>query len=80
MLDAEVAAIWREMSPNDILAFYQHQTNRSGTPWIEKKKAQFEAALGLKSGSAKVATGKKIARDVALFFVCKTTQSKTSIG
>lgn len=77
VLESELAAIWREMSPNDVLVFYQHQTNRNGTPWVASKKAQFEAALGLKPGCAKVARGPKIAPDVALFFVCKPGQSTT---
>ena len=48
VLESELAAIWREMGPDDVLVLYQHQTNRDGTPWIESKKVQFEAALELK--------------------------------
>jgi len=34
VLESEVAQIWRELSPGDVLAFYQHQTNRNGRPWL----------------------------------------------
>ncbi len=68
VLEGELRAIWHALRPGDVLVFYQHQTNRGGRPWIEEKKAQFEKAMGLIPGSAKVADGKKIARDVAFFF------------
>ena len=69
VLESELAEIWRTLRLGDVLAFYQHQTNRNGTPWIEPKKAQFERALGVGNGSAKLAQGKGIARDVAFFFI-----------
>jgi hypothetical protein len=53
------------------MVFYQHQTNRNGTPWIEPKKKQFERALGVQQGSAKLACALGIARDVAFFFLIK---------
>jgi hypothetical protein len=34
VLESELATIWREMSPGDVLVIYHHQTNRDGTPWI----------------------------------------------
>lgn len=58
------------MSPGGLLALYQHKTNRSDTPWIEPKRTQFESALGLVPGSAKVAHGGSIANDV-VFFYCQ---------
>jgi hypothetical protein len=70
VLDSEVTEVWKHMPPGDVLVFYQHQTNRSGTPWIEPKREQFEKALGLLPGTVKVATGMRIARDVA-FFYCR---------
>ena len=76
VLESELATIWREMSGGSVLVFYQHQTNRNGTPWVESKKAQFEAALELKPGSARVARAPKIARDVALFFLQKAMKTK----
>ncbi len=78
VLNSELAEIWREMAPGDVLVFYQHQTNRSGTPWIKEKQAQFECALGLNPGSSKVALAPKIARDVAFFFIRKTEQNEVS--
>jgi hypothetical protein len=71
VLDSDVADIWRELKPNDILVFYQHQTNRNGEPWISPKKEQFERAIGLASGAAKLARSEKIARDVAFFYLKK---------
>jgi len=70
VLDSEVREIWQHISAGDVLVFYQHQTNRNATPWIESKREQFEKALGLLSGTAKVASGMAIARDVA-FFYCR---------
>jgi len=77
VLESELAAIWREMDPDDVLVLYQHQTNRNGTPWIASKKAQFETALGLKPGGAKLVSAPNIARDVALFFVRKLGKQRS---
>jgi hypothetical protein len=70
VLDSELTEIWQHMLPGDVLVFYQHQTNRNATPWIQPKREQFEKALGLSPGVAKMATGTVIARDVA-FFYCR---------
>jgi len=75
VLESELAAIWHELGERDVLVFYQHQTNRSGTPWVEPKKAQFERALKIEAGSAKMARADGIARDVAFFFVEKNAQA-----
>jgi hypothetical protein len=72
VLESELARIWNEMRAGDVLVFYQHQTNRSGTPWIEPKKAQFEQALAIDAGSAGMMRAVEIARDVAFFFVEKS--------
>ena len=66
--EKELQKIWHVLRPGDLLVFYQHQTNRGGRPWVEKKKAQFERAIGLEPGGSKLAQGKEIARDVAFFF------------
>lgn len=71
VLDAELAEIWKALRSNDIMLLYQHQTNRSGTPWIKPKKAQFERALGVREGSAKLARAPGIAPDVAFFYIEK---------
>jgi hypothetical protein len=71
VLDHEARKIWEVLSPGDVMVFYQHQTNRNGTPWIEPKKTQFERALGVQEGSAKLAYALGIARDVAFFFMIK---------
>lgn len=71
VLDSELSEIWRSMIPGDLMAFYQHQTNRNGKEWIGPKISQFERALSIRTGSAKLARAVKIARDVAFFFVVK---------
>lgn len=70
VLDTELRGIWNTMRSGDLIVVYQHQTNRSGQPWVEPKRWQFEAALGLPSGGVKVAHGRSIARDV-VFFYCE---------
>lgn len=71
VLDAEVAQIWHAMRPRDVLVLYQHETNRAGRVWVEPKRQQFEAALGLPSGCAMLAWGPKVAPDVAFFYCVK---------
>jgi hypothetical protein len=72
VLDQEVAELWRELKAGDLLVVYQHQTSRNGQPWIAPKKEQFERAIGLPVGSAKLARSERIARDVVFFYAQKT--------
>jgi hypothetical protein len=72
VLDKELKDIWRGIKKDDVLVLYQHQTNRSGAPWIPSKKLQFETALEVPPGAAKVAHGPKVAREVAFFYLPKT--------
>jgi hypothetical protein len=71
VLETELKAIWTELRKDDLLVFYQHQTNRKGAPWISDKKAQFERAIGLSNGAAQTAKAPSIAKDVVFFFVRK---------
>jgi hypothetical protein len=71
VLGRELSDMWAELKAGDVLLFYQHQTNRNGQPWIAPKKEQFERAIGLPIGAAKVARSVPIARDVAFFYVQK---------
>jgi len=71
VLDAELAEIWQCLNSGDLLAVYQHQTNRSGVEWRTPKKLQFERALGIQTGTAKVARADELARDVVFFFAQK---------
>jgi hypothetical protein len=71
VLNAELADVWKVLQPGDVLVFYQHQTNRNGQQWVEPKKEQFEQALGLSAGAAKIARSEKISRDVVFFYVQK---------
>jgi hypothetical protein len=73
VLDSELATLWAELKAGDVLVFYQHQTNRNGQPWIVPKKEQFERAIGLPIGAAKLARSEKIARDVVFFYTQKAS-------
>ena len=68
VLNSEAKAIWRAMKGDDVFAFYQHQTNRAGQPWIEPKQRQLAAALGIQIEALKVASGQSIANDVVIFY------------
>lgn len=71
VLDAELQDIWKYLKSDDILVFYQHKTNRNGTEWVTPKKEQFEHALNVQLGLAKVAYAPKIANDVVFFYIKK---------
>ena len=71
VLRTEVRAVWEQLLADDVLLLYQHRTNRGGQPWIEEKRRQFEMALGVPGGTAKVVTGKRVASDVAIFHLAK---------
>ena len=71
VLDSELAMLWAELKPGDVLVFYQHQTNKNDQPWIVPKKEQFELAIGLLIGAAKLARSEHIARDVVFFYAQK---------
>jgi hypothetical protein len=71
VLATEVNAIWGSMKSEDVLVFYQHQTNRAGQPWISQKHAQLAQAMGVPQASVKIASGEAIARDVVFFYMQK---------
>ncbi len=71
VLESELNEIWGRLRTRDVLALYQHKTNRSGRPWVKPKKEQFERAIGLSAGTAKLASAKKIATDVVFFYASK---------
>jgi len=71
VLESELQKVWQALRPGDVLVLYQHQTNRNGTPWAKPKKKQFEGALGIRKGSARLAQPDRIAPDVAFFFIEK---------
>lgn len=68
VLRSEVRAVWDAMKVGDVLAVYQHQTNRSGQAWTDPKRAQLAEALNLPKNMVKVGSGPAIARDVVLFY------------
>ena len=71
VLENEVRLIWGTLKENEIFAFYQHQTNRSGEPWVEQKREQLARALGVDMSSVKVASAKGVISDVVLFYCQK---------
>ena len=71
VLRSEANAIWQGMKNGDLLVFYQHQTNRNGTPWIEPKKSELATALDVKTADIKIASGSSIARDVVFYYIQK---------
>jgi len=73
VLESELAAVWECLRGRDVLVLYQHKTNRNGRPWVEPKRQQFEAALGLPRGSSGLAHAPRLARDVAFLFASKET-------
>jgi hypothetical protein len=77
VLEDELRAIWETLRHGDVLVLYQHATNRNNEPWVQPKLAQFECALGLPAGAAKLAWGPRIARDVAFFFAARAMASKS---
>jgi hypothetical protein len=68
VLNSEVHAVWDAMKTEDVLAFYQHQTNRNGQEWIEPKRIQLAQALAVDTETIKIASGPKIARDVVFYY------------
>lgn len=68
VLNEEVKAIWNALKRGDIFVFYQHQTNRAGRPWIEAKRNQLAAALGVNSSAIRAANSPDIANDVVFLF------------
>ena len=72
--EVEVREIWKFLRPGDVLVLYQHQDNRSGKEWIERKRTQFAQALEIIDPLAKrvkLAYAPDIAQDVAFYFVRK---------
>lgn len=68
----ETREFWEAMSHGDLMAFYQHETNKAGKPWIEDKRIQFANAIGVPHGNVLVASASKIAKDVVFFYVTKS--------
>ena len=71
VLNDEAGTIWTNMKNGDIFAFYQHQTNRAGQPWIEPKRSQLAEALQVQPDAIKMAQAPDIANDVVFFFIQK---------
>jgi hypothetical protein len=67
----EVGHYWRALARQDVLVLYQHQTNRTGAPWIENKREEFASAIGVEPSLIKIAKGEAIARDVVFYYVLK---------
>ena len=74
VLESEAKIIYDNLIEGDVFAFYQHQTNRSGKPWIEPKREQLARALKIDSRNLKIVYGQLIARDVAFYYCTKPQQ------
>jgi len=71
VFDAEAHAIWSQLKTSEVFAFYQHQTNRGGKPWIEEKRTQLENAIKVGKGAVLVGQSPGIANDVVIYFAVK---------
>jgi hypothetical protein len=71
VLDEELAVLWSQLEPEDVMVLYPRHTNRTGRPWIPEKKHQFESALRLPAGSAAAVRSERIPRDVTLFYAAR---------
>lgn len=72
VLGSELAEIWGALSLGDVLVLYQHKTNRrNDSDWIQDKKTQFERALKVQQGKARIGLEKSKNVDVVLFFAEK---------
>ncbi|MGD0481986.1 MAG: hypothetical protein ABSA42_17585 [Terracidiphilus sp.] len=69
--ELEVAIIWAALSAGDLLVLYQHQDNRAGNEWKDRKRRQFAEALGARESEVKMAFAEDVASDVAFYFVKK---------
>ena len=74
VLETELKTIWDSLYTGDTLVLYQHQTNRKGEEWMGPKREQFEKALGLRPGDARVACSLPIARDVAFIYALRKSE------
>jgi hypothetical protein len=72
VLGEEARGIWEKMKVGDVFAFYQHQTNMAGKPWVPLKRNQLAEALGVPQDAIKVANAAPPAvQDIAIFYVRK---------
>jgi hypothetical protein len=72
VLKEEAREFWKTLRTNDLLALYQHETNKAGRPWEETKRIELEKAIGAPKGSVMVGRSLKVAKDVVLFYAKKT--------
>ena len=71
VLESEAKTIYDNLMKGDIFAFYQHQTNLNGRPWIEPKRKQLARVLNIDLNNLKIAYGQFVARDVAFYYCTK---------
>ena len=72
--EKELSVIWKTLHAGDLLVFYQHQDNRAGMEWKERKRLQLAGALGIgeaRTARVKLAHAPSLAHDVAFFFIKK---------
>lgn len=67
----EAREIWTELCRGDLLVLYQHQDNRAGTEWRDRKRRQFAGAIGVDQQHVSLAHAPTIAHDVAFYYAQK---------
>jgi len=55
VLKEEAGEIWEAMKAGDVFALFQHKTNMAGLPWLETKREQLAAVLGITPQAVKLA-------------------------
>jgi len=64
----ELKEIWSSLCYEDLLVLYQHQDNRAGREWRDRKRRQFARVVGLADNSVRLAHAPEIAHDVAFYY------------
>jgi hypothetical protein len=72
VLNHEARAFWDALPQGSMFVFYQHETNKTGKPWIEEKCAQLSDAIGVPPNEVGVASGQNISRDIVFFHASKS--------
>jgi hypothetical protein len=68
---SELNQVWDALRVGDFLVFYQHQDNKAGREWIERKRRQFANVIQTDLSLVKKAYAPCIANDVVFYFVQK---------
>jgi hypothetical protein len=81
---SELLAIWNRLRREDLIIFYQHA--HRDKQWLETRYREFEHALPIPAGTARIARGAMVTRrqrfcgDTALFFVQMRLCRRSRVG